>query len=134
MYAATKSQPHHLSVGVIARQKDGRYLALRRPDGSLSMMTETLEPGETLVQCALRGLAEEMGVSAEIDAYLGPTYAVVTDQRGTWTKVTLWHLADVTHCALPHSSADGDVEAVWPSDLGAPAHDPVRWPAPEMLA
>ncbi len=109
--------PHReVAAGVLLR--NGKVLIGRRPpDGLLAGLWEfpggTKEPGETLPQCLQREWQEELGVSVEIDRFLGKFEHAYTHFRVT-ISAYLCHLLGGEPAALEHS------EILWvsPHNLG----------------
>ncbi len=109
--------PHReVAAGVLFR--NGKVLIGRRPqDGLLAGLWEfpggTKESGETLPQCLQREWQEELGVSVEIDRFLGKFEHAYTHFRIT-VSAYLCHLLGGEPAALEHS------EILWvlPYNLG----------------
>jgi 8-oxo-dGTP pyrophosphatase MutT (NUDIX family) len=70
-----------VAVSVVIRRADGRILLVRRAEGRpapgyWTPITGKLEPGEGLLEAALREAAEEVGLQVEVEpAELGRTFA-----------------------------------------------------------
>ena len=90
--------------------RDGRVLLIHRDRyDDWSLPKGKLEPGETWEEAALREVAEETGVRAELGTYLGET--------SYGDKVVRWWLMSTTDDAQPSSEVDA-----------------VRWATPEEAA
>lgn len=123
-FQATRDNPHHLSVGAILTDDEGRHILMRLPDGRLSMMTETVEDGESLEAALHRGLQEELQTQGSILSFAGATQCSVNDHRGTWQKTIVWFKVSATH--IPHWTCS-DCEFV--RDLESVENvDKTRWP------
>lgn len=129
-FKATKDNPYHLSVGAILTDDQGRFIVIKLADGRRSMMTETVEDGESLEAALHRGLSEEMQAQGIIKSFAGATQCAVHDERGIWQKTTVWFKASALN--VPHwacmdcefVSALNDIEQI----------DESRWPDEHMLA
>jgi hypothetical protein len=123
-FKATRDNPYHLSVGAILTDNQGRFILMRLPDGRLSMMTETVEDGESLEDALHRGLQEELQAQGAIVSFAGATQCTVTDHRGPWQKTIVWLKVSAIH--IPHWTCS-DCEFV--QDLEAVENvDETRWP------
>ena len=124
-FQATSENPHHLSVGAILTDHEGRHILVRLPNGRLSMMTETVEDGESLEDALHRGLHEELQAHGVISSFAGATQCTVTDHRGAWQKTIVWFkvsVVEIPHwvcsdCAFVHDlkSVENMDETRWPS-------------------
>lgn len=82
IFSATQSSPYHLSAGAIVINDSGKigtHHFVSHPEvlkrtglqDMFLLVRETIEPGESLEQAALRGIYEEFGAKGEVLGYLG---------------------------------------------------------------
>ena len=104
-FQASPEHPYHLSVGAIPLQaKNYVYCLYWKEKHSVknvySLMTETVNPNETIETGLRRGLFEEMGISGRIKCFVGSVVAKgewfgKTDQTFLVEKTTLYFMVDV---------------------------------------
>ena len=75
-YRASPLFPHHLSVGAVLFDEDGRIAVHEFPESPdrpryVTLMRETLNWQESLEEGLVRGLAEEFGAKGHIVGFLG---------------------------------------------------------------
>ena len=68
-----------VGVPAIILDEEGRVLLHRRAgksfDGFWAIPTETVDPGETPCEAAVRGMREELGVGIEVERFTGHYYS-----------------------------------------------------------
>ncbi len=137
LFQHSKEQPHHISVGAVLINDEGKICVHRRtlentPEkyhfamGGLPeviiLMRESLENGELLEEAVLRGIREEFGAAGEVLAYLGSLQVVVQTQAAhAFEKTTLYFSVHMT--AQDDSLRERDGEG----------HSELRWYTPEEL-
>lgn len=104
-FQGTVESPYHISIGAVARNKEGKicchyfetfsHKEVGRGDDFYILMRETMEPNETLEQTLTRGLMEEFGVEATLYKYLGSIVSHFPKKDVTVEKTTLYFLCDV---------------------------------------
>ncbi len=117
------------SVGVF---REGRVLIAERivepAKGLFTFPGGKLEMGETLAECALRELQEEVSVSARIVGFVDHVEAIVRDASGTVTfHALICAFAAVWLDGEPQSSSEIG-QTVW-----ARPEDVARWPTTKGL-
>jgi 8-oxo-dGTP diphosphatase len=118
------------SVGVF---REGRVLIAERTvepaKGLFTFPGGKLEMGETLAECALRELQEEVGVSARIIGFVDHVETIVRDQAGVVTfHALVCAFAAVWVAGEPQSSSEIG-QTVW-----ARPEDVPRWPTTRGLS
>jgi 8-oxo-dGTP diphosphatase len=96
-------QQHIVAIGVpaIIIDKEQRILLVKRSGRSHSGMwgipTETLQPGETVIQALKRGMKEELGVDISIIRFTGYFYDTPGRDVRYQTAIDLPHICKVLH-------------------------------------
>ncbi len=136
--------PYHLSVGAVVFNPQGEIACFYSPvvqfgdspefEDIYTLMRETIEPGETVEQALARGLEEELGVSAELKAYLGDltSQAFAFMQKVDFEKTTLYFLMEFTEQIGPGGQEEVPGEPKWlqPDVLKQKiAHQIARYPS-----
>ncbi|MDJ1157752.1 NUDIX hydrolase [Chelatococcus sp. SYSU_G07232] len=108
----------------VAVFRDGRVLLAARANppmaGRFSLPGGLVEPGETLREAALRELAEEVGIEAEIIGFADHVEVVERDERGVKFHFVIAAFAARWRAGEPCPSAETGA-VVWadPADIGA---------------
>lgn len=123
---STKERPYHLSVGGVVHNNEGEILTRHfsnfkgRDTDMYLFPTETIEPSESLEQALLRGLKEEVGVTAEIKGFLGTLVGFAKSNDKIFEKTVIYFLTELKSISLPQ----------YPDEDGAST---VEWHTPEFL-
>ena len=131
-YQHSAASPFHISVGAVLVNDEGKVCVHKRtketvpPEfrdklGTLGelfvLMRESLEEGETLAECVMRGVHEEFGAEGELGTYLGSVQTRITP--GTpyeFEKTTLYFTVRLTSIGVRPEDEESDSELEW--------HDP----------
>lgn len=98
--------PYHLSVGVVLINKAKQVCCELYPQKTVleitghereiyTLIRETVETGEDLESAAIRGVREEIGIQANLIGYLGSQEDLVEEKDKTFTKTTVYFLAEL---------------------------------------
>lgn len=107
------------AAGGIVTDADGNMLLIRRND-RWDLPKGKVEPGETLLQAALREVGEETGVSAEFKTMNSEfrvikTYHLFNLYGGWHLKQTSWFAMTAERQASKPQQEEGITEVVWVS-------------------
>ncbi len=115
-----KANPYHLSVGAVVT-KDTKVAVIRKKAGSITLPRETIYVNESVEECILRGVREELGIKAKLGKFLGSNVSYFNRPDGTKIeKTTLYFSADFVETALKSPALDEvDNEILWLDKLEA---------------
>lgn len=86
--------PYHCSVGAVVLNKQGQVLLIKKSDGILTLLRETLYSNESLTDCIKRGLKEEAGIEVIVSKFIGSLINYFDRVNGTRIeKTTLYFVA-----------------------------------------
>lgn len=121
-FQGTLGLPYHISIGAVVKNEEGKICChyfdsiTHKSIGTLTdfilLMRETIEPNETIEQCLMRGLMEEFGILANLNAYIGSIVSKFQYQETSVMveKTTLYFLCDFV--SIDESKRkSGDLEA-----------------------
>jgi hypothetical protein len=130
-FQGTKDSPAHISIGGVLRNDKGEIACHyferfthfgKEVNGIYILMRETIEPGETIEFCLMRGFQEEFGAEAKLVRFLGPIVCSAAKEDFYLEKTTLYFLCDLV--SIDESKRlDGDPES----------ESEIRWMNPEDL-
>lgn len=115
IYETSVKKPFHLSVGCVLTDENNKVVCHKHTHEKFgvvhTLMRESIEPGESPEQTLTRGLQEEMGATAEIQAYIGSITANDTwfreiNQPTPVQKTTIYFLAKLTSIDESKRKAD----------------------------
>ena len=99
LFRASKERPFHLSVGAVVMDEAGLILCHyfdELPEFGardfVILMRETMEMGESVEETLARGLMEEFGATARVEAFLGSLTCDRLHGGFEWQKTTLYFL------------------------------------------
>ncbi len=99
------------AAGGLIRNPEGHVLMMRR-NGWWDMPKGHLEQGETLEECALREVEEEVGLACRIVTPLSPTLHIHA-AYGRWEiKRTNWFVMDYDGSALPTPQTEEGIDEI----------------------
>ena len=122
-------------VGIILRDGLGRILLEKRSDcGRWGLPGGRIEPGESIIEAAIREMKEETGLTVEIacllGVYSGPSDRIVTYPDDVVQLIDIMLEATMVGGELSCSSESEDLRffdpAALPSDLVPPAKAPLE--------
>lgn len=101
IFKATKENPYHLSVVVVPTDDAGNVACHYYPrkgwrntreswEDVFLLLSETVEPDETLADAVSRGLREELSAQGEPEVFLGSHSVSVPSRWGTYQKTLLF--------------------------------------------
>lgn len=122
LYKNSPQFPYHISVGavffnnnneiaceVFSKEVAKKWTGLNTEIRTL--MRETIEVGEDIIDAVHRGILEEFGVSGTIIGPLGSKEDLVVEKEKTFLKTTLYFLVKADHVNnIPLQGVDGEIE------------------------
>lgn len=93
IFQASQQHPYHLSVGAVLINEYGEvachhFKKIGELQDVFTLMRETVENDETLVQAVERGLEEEFGATGEVKAYIGSKVTTFKMKSGVSVQKT----------------------------------------------
>lgn len=119
---ATKTNPYHLSVGAVVTNQQ-RVALIIKPDYYVTLLRETIHLNESLAAALQRGAKEELGITIEIDRFLGGISrdsqdfgwtkpANTTQDQPVVEKTTVYFLCHETGKTAPNPEPDEVIDQV----------------------
>lgn len=112
IFAASKQNLYHLSVGVVLINNDG-FIGVHHfaePRENYILIRETIEAGESIEQTAQRGMQEEFGATGKIVGYLGSRVSSYKVDSFDAQKTVVYVVAQLADWR-PETRAQDDREA-----------------------
>lgn len=132
-FKSTKESPYHLSVGVVLVNENkevachyfDEFQSPTDPERHFDfyiLMRETVEPGESMEDAALRGIMEEFGSTGVIRRFLGTLVSRFNRGEHEMEKTTVYFLVDLESFDIDKRALDDAEES-----------SEIRWLSPDYL-
>lgn len=136
--AADANTVVRVGVGVIVRDPFGRILLEKRSDcGLWGLPGGKIEPGESIIQAALREVHEETGLTVEVTQLLGvysePIERIVTFPDRVVQLVDILLEAKIISGELVRSPESEDLQFFYPNTLPSEIVPPARAPLEDFV-